>query len=667
MRTSNTHYSEITPQRRYTTRSAATGLGLLALFSGCGVEYPPGPPLAPPADAYSAEQQLEPAEPAEQDQNDKKRLPPEVISASGKQRLIPERYIVTFKKDFSAADSMMSHIAATTAALGIRPTHVYTSALQGFAAPLDTKQLAALQQNPQVERIEPDQEVGIDSIQSMDLANQPWGLDRIDQRVPPLSKTFSYRGSGAGVTAYVIDSGIAPTHPDFGGRARIAFDALGGTGLDCNGHGTHVAGTIGGTTYGVAKSAALRGVRVLDCGGAGSVSATIAGVDWVRAHHVKPAVANLSLSGGYSPALNAAVQSLSGAGVFVSVSAGNAAADACAGSPASASGVYAVAASDRSDAAASFSNHGACVDAYAPGVDIRSAWPGGGSRDLSGTSMAAPHVAGVVAIYKGDHGDASQATLTSWLNLRASKNVITSIPAGTPNRLLFLPQWILEFGIDRPGGDYRSFNLSEARPELCLAECAADSACQAYTYLVPGAAGPLARCSLKSASSSPVAKSTAVSGARTGTERDVDRPGMDYRSFDLTLASPRLCEQFCEREAQCEAYTYIKPGVLGPNARCRLKSGVPEPTVASFAISGVKQGRDFGMNRAGADFQIFSPATPEPSQCQAACARTAECQSYAYVPPGIEGPSARCRLKSEVAAATPSQPIIAGIKGVEFF
>lgn len=667
MPTANDRFFDLNTKRRHTLRPVAMGLGLLALFAGCGAEEPPGRPLSPPADPYSADQTADqPTEPKTLAPQ-RMQLPPDVIAASGKQRIIPDRYIVAFKNDFGAASAAESQIKATTAALGIQPVHIYTAALQGFAATLDATQLAALRQNPQVERIEPDQEAGIDSVQTMDAANQPWGLDRIDQRAPPLSKTFSYRGSGASVTAYVIDTGILATHPDFGGRARIAFDALGGTGVDCNGHGTHVAGIIGGTTYGVAKSVALRGVRVLGCGGTGAVSAIIAGVDWVQAHHVKPAVANLSLGSNHSPSLNAAVQSLSGAGVFVSVAAGNESVDACTRSPASASGVYSVAASDRTDKAAGFNNRGACVDAYAPGVNIRSAWLGGGSHDLSGTSMASPHVAGVVAIYKGNHGDASQTTLTSWLNLRATKNVVTSVPAGTPNRLLFLPQWILEFGIDRPGGDYRSFDLSEARPELCLAACAADSACQAYTYLEPGAFGPSARCSLKSTSSSPVQKSTAVSGARTGMEMDVDRPGMDYRSFDLTSPSPELCEQACAREAECESYTYVKPGVIGPSARCRLKSGVPEPVSASSAISGVKQGLDFGMDRSGSDFQIVALAAPQPSLCQAACARTALCQSYAYVPPGLEGPSARCRLKSKVAEATPSQPIIAGIKGVEFF
>jgi subtilisin family serine protease len=239
------------------------------------------------------------------------------------------------------------------------------------------------------------------------------------------------------VSAYVIDTGISTWNPDFGGRASNVYDALGGTGQDCNGHGTHVAGTIGGATWGVAKAVWLRGVRVLNCSGSGSTSGIIAALDWVRGNAVKPAVANMSLGGGYSAALNNATNALADSGVFIAVAAGNENQNACNVSPASASAAYTTAASDRNDRKASFSNWGACVDAYAPGVAIRSAWLAGGANTISGTSMASPHVAGLAALYKGSYGDASSATVSSWITSNATANVIVGNSPGTPDRLLF--------------------------------------------------------------------------------------------------------------------------------------------------------------------------------------------------------------------------------------
>jgi len=234
----------------------------------------------------------------------------------------------------------------------------------------------------------------------------------------------------------VIDTGIATAHADFGGRAQNVYDAFGGNGQDCNGHGTHVAGTVGGATYGIAKASSLRGVRVLDCSGSGSTSGIIAGIDWVRANHIKPAVANMSLGGGYSSALNAATDNLSGAGVFVAVAAGNENQNACNVSPASAAAPTVVAASDKTDTRATFSNFGSCVEVYAPGVNVTSTWLSGGTNTISGTSMASPHVAGVAALYKSG-GDAASSTINSWILTNASAGVVRSNPSGTPNRLLF--------------------------------------------------------------------------------------------------------------------------------------------------------------------------------------------------------------------------------------
>ncbi|HEV8266464.1 MAG TPA: S8 family peptidase [Gemmatimonadales bacterium] len=312
----------------------------------------------------------------------------------------------------------------------------YTSAIKGFAARLPAAAVRALELDPNVAYIEPDQPFHADVTQSMDANGDPWGLDRIDQSALPLSRTYSYASTGAGVHAYIIDTGIWTLHSDFGGRANNVYDAFGATGEDCHGHGTHVAGTTGGATYGVAKGVSLHGVRVLSCAGIGLTSQIIAGIDWVRSNHIKPAVANMSLGGGLSTALNTATTNLWNAGVFVAVAAGNDDVDACTASPASASGAFTAAASTKTDAKASFSNWGTCVEGYAPGSAIVSDFLAGTTVSLSGTSMASPHVAGVGALYKATFGDAPSATVSNWIIGNSTTGVITGNPGGTPNRLL---------------------------------------------------------------------------------------------------------------------------------------------------------------------------------------------------------------------------------------
>lgn len=346
-----------------------------------------------------------------------------VRAAQGK--AIRDQYIVVLKAG--------SNPKAVAAIAGVTPKYLYGAALNGFAAQLNAGQLRALQHNRNVEYIEADQEATADTTQT----GATWGLDRIDQRSLPLSGTYSYTSTGSNVRAYIIDTGIQTSHDEFGSRAQAMFDAFKGNGQDCNGHGTHVAGTVGAKTYGVAKNVYLRGVRVLDCNGSGSISGVIAGVDWVRTNNIKPAVANMSLGGGFSSSLNTAVQNLSASGVFVAVAAGNSNANACNYSPASVGAVYTVAASDKADKRASFSNYGSCVDGYAPGVNITATWINSTTRTISGTSMASPHVAGVSALYKSALGDASQSTINSWLNTNATTNKITSNPSRTPNRLLY--------------------------------------------------------------------------------------------------------------------------------------------------------------------------------------------------------------------------------------
>ncbi|HYH79210.1 MAG TPA: S8 family serine peptidase [Longimicrobium sp.] len=317
---------------------------------------------------------------------------------------------------------------SVAAIAGVDPRHVYTAALNGFSASLNQGQLNALQHNPNVAYIEQDQTFSVNTTQS----GATWGIDRIDQRNRPLSGTYTYTTTASNVTAYIIDTGIQPTHPQFGTRASAVY---GGT--DCNGHGTHVAGTIGSSTYGIAKSVRLRGVRVLGCSGSGATSTIIAGIDWVRVNATRPAVANMSLGGGLSSSLNTAATNLANSGVFLAVAAGNENQNACNVSPASASGVFTVAASTSTDAKASYSNWGSCVEAYAPGSSITSTWINSGTRSISGTSMASPHVAGVAALYKGAFGEASSSTINSWIINNSTAGVITGNPSGTPNRLLY--------------------------------------------------------------------------------------------------------------------------------------------------------------------------------------------------------------------------------------
>ena len=264
------------------------------------------------------------------------------------------------------------------------------------------------------------------------------GLDRVDQRTLPLDGVFDPSGDGAGVTAYVIDTGIRYDHVEFGGRAHFGFDAFGGDGSDCHGHGTHVSGTIAGTTYGVARKVALVAVRVLDCNGSGTTSTVIAGIDWVAAHAAHPAVANMSLGGSYSAPTNAALDSLIHDGVTVAVAAGNSGSDACKFSPASTPAAVTVAASDMGDRRASFSNYGQCVDLFAPGVSITSAYATSSTAtaSLSGTSMSSPHVAGGAALLLGRHPAMGAAALADSLVAESSRGV-TNL-GGSPDALLFV-------------------------------------------------------------------------------------------------------------------------------------------------------------------------------------------------------------------------------------
>ncbi|WP_433178451.1 S8 family peptidase [Actinoallomurus sp. CA-150999] len=335
------------------------------------------------------------------------------------------QYIVTVKSGNARRSDAMDRVPQRAI------THVFTAVTNGFSARLDAAQLDRLRRDPNVEKVTQATTVHTMETQS----NADWGLDRLDA-AKGLDQKYTYQHTGKGVTAYVIDTGIDTSDSDFGGRAAVGYDATGGDGKDCNGHGTHVAGTIGGKTYGVAKDVTLKAVRVLDCQGSGTDADVVAGMDWVAQHAAKPSVANMSLGGAKSSSIDNAAKKLTGAGVFLAVAAGNESADACNGSPSGAQGVLAVAASDKTDASASFTNFGKCVQVYAPGVDITSDWLNGGTKTISGTSMATPHVVGVAALYKEANGDGSESAVTSWITSHAVKDAISGVPAGTPNLLL---------------------------------------------------------------------------------------------------------------------------------------------------------------------------------------------------------------------------------------
>ena len=357
------------------------------------------------------------------------RMAPLVGPVGMSDRVIENEYIVVLR------DGADVDLGATQARNGGgRVVAEWRHALNGYAVQGPPDLIVALRTDPNVQYVEQVQEYSVDVTQS----NATWGLDRIDQDNLPLNSTYTYSNTGAGVRAYIIDTGIRTTHSEFGGRAIAGANFANGQGTDdCNGHGTHVAGTVGGTTYGVAKGVTLVAVRVLNCAGSGSTTGVVSGINWVKQNATASAVANMSLGGGASTTIDNAVTNAVSAGITFAVAAGNSNANACNYSPARVPSAITVGATTSADQRASYSNFGSCVDIFAPGSSITSAWKNSNTatNTISGTSMASPHVAGVAALYLQANPGAAPLTVRNALVNAATSNV-GSAGAGSPNKLL---------------------------------------------------------------------------------------------------------------------------------------------------------------------------------------------------------------------------------------
>jgi subtilisin family serine protease len=364
------------------------------------------------------------------------------MMATGGGELVPDEYIVVLKRKFPAAASL-KEIKNQVEADGGRVDRVFTRVLNGYSMKLPPQALEAVRKNPNVKYIEPVQffNVSEDLFAGTVQSGAVWGLDRIDQRDLPLNNEYFYESSGNGVNVYIVDSGILYSHSEFSGRAFLGFDSFsdGMNGQDCFGHGTHVAGIIGGSTYGVAKGASLISVRAFNCSGSGTTTTVISGLDWIANNHTNPAVVNMSLGGGASPSLDTAVNNLINSGVVVVAAAGNFNADACSYSPGRVGYAITVGATALNDVRSSFSNWGSCLDLFAPGSSIQSAWIGSNSatNTLSGTSASAPFVTGVAALYLQTNPGGTVSQVTNAIVSTSTANKIESAGSGSPNQLLY--------------------------------------------------------------------------------------------------------------------------------------------------------------------------------------------------------------------------------------
>ncbi len=388
--------------------------------------------------------------------------PPEgTIVGAGRATAIPGSYIVVMKPGATPRAAAVRH--------AITVDHVYSASINGFAARMPERAARQLAADRHVKYVAQNQR-----IQALDTQTDPpsWGLDRVDQRHLPFDQTYLYETSASSVNAYVIDTGIRVTHQDFGGRARHGRDTIDNDddASDCHGHGTHVAGTVGGRKYGLAKGVTLWAVRVLNCRGSGTTASVVAGIDWVTANAVRPAVANMSLGGGVDQVLDDAVQRSISSGITYAVAASNDNDDACDYSPARAPEAITVGATSLDDSRAYFSNYGTCLDLFAPGLAITSAWNSDDTAELSasGTSMASPHVAGAAALFLAKNPGATPRQVRDGLVAAATPGKVTNPGSGSPNVLLYTDHGIVP-PPPPPGCGTKTNNTDVRIPDASLA------------------------------------------------------------------------------------------------------------------------------------------------------------------------------------------------------
>ncbi|WP_307867955.1 S8 family serine peptidase [Micromonospora sp. C95] len=471
------------------------------------------------------------------------------VRSAGGATAVKDSYIVVFKDSEVSRTSVGSSVDRLLRRHGGVTARTYSAAVRGAELRVSARAAARIAADPAVAYVEQNHVVSIAGTQT----NPPsWGLDRIDQRNLPLNSSYTYPNTATNVTSYVIDTGIRTTHSDFGGRATWGTNTVDSNNTDCNGHGTHVAGTVGGSAYGVAKATRLVAVKVLNCSGSGTNAGVIAGIDWVTANAVKPAVANMSLGGGANTSVDNAVVNSINSGVTYAVAAGNGNAlgqrqNACNYSPARAAPAITVGATQSNDAAASFSNYGTCVDILAPGVSITSAWHTNdtATNTISGTSMASPHVAGAAALVLSANPSWSPQQVRDYLVTNSTPNVISNVGSGTPNQLLYVvngstppPTNDFSVSVSPTAGSVTAGSSATATVATATTNGSAQSVSLSASGLPSGATASFSPATVTSGGSSTLTISTSAStpsGTYTVTVTGSAASGTKSATYSLTV------------------------------------------------------------------------------------------------------------------------------------